>query len=993
MKKTTASIQRGSVLLFALFLAAFSYAQSQITGSIQDADTKEALVGAYVTPEGAKGGAISDTEGKFTMTVPAGVSSIKISFVGYTTQIIELGNQTNFSVFMVSEDKLDEVLVIAYGTQKKSDKTGAVTQVTADELIKGRVTDPIQGIQGKAAGVNVSKSGGDPNKGFSVNIRSSASVTGSTDPLYVVDGVVGIDPTTINPDDIASFNILKDAASTSLYGTQGANGVVIITTKGSNLAIGNGEPVTTVEYSGFVSIDNVANRLEFLSGDEIRQLATDIGSANFQDGGANTNWQDEIYKTGVSQQHTVAVNQTHKSGNFRVSISANNLDGVLKGTTKDRYIGRMNISQKALNDKLVMNFRLSGTMEENSYKKYDGGSDPQNAVYQAMRRSPTDPVYNADGSYFESDRSFQYNNPVAMLDQLQDDRDAKRLLGNAKFTYTLAEGLTASVNTAYARNDAQGFKSQPSTAFSNRTNGFGERYYNHEEYRYIDEVISYTKTFAQIHNLNVIGGHSWQQTLKNGFSAKAENSFNDSTGSNNLGAYSEVIYGDVNSDAAAGVGLASFFTRATYDLDKKYYATLSLRRDKSSKFGANRQWGTFYAASGAWVLTKEKFMKDIQRVSDLRLRVGYGVTGNTNIPEGANQVVFRPSGLSQDRSGNDVVVFNRVNDVKVNPDLGWEILNELNIGLDYGFFKNRITGSLELYRKTSKDLVMEVALNVPPERERRQYQNLGEIRNDGIEFSINAVAIKNKNLEWKTTFVFSRNIQQTISLGNGINPIQKLTISGPGLVGAGLYTQQIEAGQPLGSFYLPVYRGISADGAFLFETEAGGVTRDWTVAKRVYVGNAQPDAIIGWSNYFQIWKGIDASIALRGIFGHQIFNVTRLVFSNTAQAPTLNVLKSSLEERDRGVTSTPSENFSDYYLEDGDFIKLDNLSIGYNIPMKENKKVKNLRIYANGTNLAMWTKYTGLDPELNFSGSEFGRDQYDVYPRTRSLTFGVNASF
>ncbi len=508
MKKTTASIQRGSVLLFALFLAAFSYAQSQITGSIQDADTKEALVGAYVTPEGAKGGAISDTEGKFTMTVPAGVSSIKISFVGYTTQIIELGNQTNFSVFMVSEDKLDEVLVIAYGTQKKSDKTGAVTQVTADELIKGRVTDPIQGIQGKAAGVNVSKQGGDPNGGFSVNIRSSASVTGSTDPLYVVDGVVGIDPTTINPDDIESFNILKDAASTSLYGTQGANGVVIITTKGSNLSRGTGEPVTTVEYSGFVSIDNVANRLEFLSGDEIRQLVTDIGSANFQDGGANTNWQDEIYKTGISQQHTVAVNQTHKSGNFRVSISANNLDGVLKGTTKDRYIGRMNISQKALNDKLVMNFRLSGTMEENSYKKYDGGSDPQNAVYQAMRRSPTDPVYNADGSYFESDRSFQYNNPVAMLDQLQDDRDAKRLLGNAKFTYTLAEGLTASVNTAYARNDAQGFKSQPSTAFSNRTNGSGERYYNNEEYRYIDEVISYTKTFAQIHNLNVIGGHS-----------------------------------------------------------------------------------------------------------------------------------------------------------------------------------------------------------------------------------------------------------------------------------------------------------------------------------------------------------------------------------------------------------------------------------------------------------------------------------------------------
>ncbi|NNJ56684.1 MAG: hypothetical protein HKP14_11145, partial [Bacteroidia bacterium] len=273
------------------------------------------------------------------------------------------------------------------------------------------------------------------------------------------------------------------------------------------------------------------------------------------------------------------------------------------------------------------------------------------------------------------------------------------------------------------------------------------------------------------------------------------------------------------------------------------------------------------------------------------------------------------------------------------------------------------------------------------------YQNLGEIQNNGIEFSINAVVVKKKNIEWRTTGVFSRNVQKTISLGKGINPIQKLTISGPGLVGTGLYTQQIEAGQPLGSFYLPVYKGLSADGAFLFETEAGGVTRDWTKAKRVYVGNAQPDAIIGWSNYFKIWKGLDASFALRGIFGHQIFNVTRLVFSNTAQAPTLNVLQSSLEERDRGVTSTPSDNFSDYYLEDADFIKLDNVSIGYNIPLKEKTKVKNLRVYVNGTNLAMWTKYTGLDPELNFTGSEFGRDQYDVYPRTRSITFGVNASF
>ncbi|PCJ63751.1 MAG: hypothetical protein COA58_15530 [Bacteroidetes bacterium] len=994
MKKTLNIAKVFLLVLCAIASSTVAFGQTKISGTVTDTETNKPLVGAYVFPVGSKGGAITDPLGKFELDIPSGVSSIKVSFIGYSDQTLELGNQTSFTIKMVSDDRLDEVLVIAYGTQKKSDKTGAVTQVSAKELNRGRLTDPIQAMQGKAAGVNISKQGGDPNKGFSVNIRSSASITGSTDPLYVVDGVVGIDPTTINPDDIESFNILKDAASTSIYGTQGANGVVIITTKGSGIKRSNGSPLTTVEYSSFVSFDKVANRLEFLSADEIRAYATKIGSANFQDGGANTDWLDEIYTTGISQQHTIAVNHSHNSGGFRASLSANNLDGVLKGTTKDRYIGRLNVSQQALNDKLTLNFRLSGTMEKNSYKKYDNGSDPQNIIFQAMRRSPTDPVYNADGTYFESDRSFQYNNPVAMLDLFQDDRDAKRLLGNIKLSYEIVDGLTFSINSAYARNDDQGFKFQPSYAFANTTNGSAERYYNNEEYKYTDEVISYSKVLKEQHSFNIIGGHSWQQTIKNGFTAKAEESFNDSTGANDLQAFSEIKYDDVTSKWPAAVGLASFFTRATYDFDKKYYGTLSIRRDKSSKYGANREWGTFYAVSGAWNLKKEKFLLNTPKISDLRLRLGYGVTGNTNIPEGADQVIYRPSGTGKDpKTGETVVVFNNVNDVKVNPDLGWEQLSEVNIGVDYGFFKNRITGSLEIYRKTTTDLVMEVTLGVPPERERRTYKNLGEIQNNGIELSVNGVIVDRKNLKWNATLVASRNIQKAISLGHGIAPINKLIISGPGLVSEGLYTQRIEAGQPIGSFYLPVYAGVSSDGKFLFETEAGGYTRDWTKAKREYVGTAQPDVILGFSNYFEIWKGFDASFSLRGIFGHKIFNVTRLVFSNPSQAPTLNVLQTALEEEEKGISSTPSESFSDYYLEDGDFIKLDNLSIGYNIPLTKKSKVKNLRFYVNGTNLWMWTKYSGLDPELNFSGSEFGRDQYDVYPRTRSLTAGVNVTF
>ena len=398
---TTKRITIAFVLSF--FICTLSYAQTSISGTVTDSETNEALVGAYITPIGAKGGAISDVDGKFKLNVPTGVSQIKVSFVGYTDQTLDIGNQTVFEVKLTSEDKLDEVIVIAYGTQKKSDKTGAVTQVSSDELNKGRVTDPIQGMQGKAAGVNVSKQGGDPNAGFSVNIRGSASITGGTGPLYVVDGVVGIDPTTINPDDIASFNVLKDAASTSLYGTQGSNGVIIITTKGGSFGTGKVSDKISIEYSKYVAFDKVANRLEFLTGDELREYAKTTNNANFKDNGANTDWMDEIYRTGVSQQHTVAVSKTDENTTYRLSLSTNSLTGVLKGTDKTRNIARFNIAQKALDDKLTISARVSATLEENNYVKYDNGSDPKNVIYQAMRRSPTDPVLDSTESYFETD--------------------------------------------------------------------------------------------------------------------------------------------------------------------------------------------------------------------------------------------------------------------------------------------------------------------------------------------------------------------------------------------------------------------------------------------------------------------------------------------------------------------------------------------------------------------------------------------------------------
>ncbi|MGB0849941.1 MAG: SusC/RagA family TonB-linked outer membrane protein [Bacteroidia bacterium] len=985
------------LLVLALFSTAISYGQSTITGKVVDSESNEALVGAYLVPVGAKGGAITEPDGSFSMKVPAGVTQFKVSFVGYTSQTLDIGNQTVFTVKMVTEDKLDEVIVIAYGTQKKSDKTGAVTQVSSEELNKGRITDPIQGMQGKAAGVNVSKQGGDPNAGFNVNIRGSASITGGTGPLYVVDGVVGVDPTTINPDDIATFNVLKDAASTSLYGTQGSNGVIIITTKGGNIGSGPASDQIRVEYNSFVSFDRVANRLDFLDGDQIRDYAAEINSSNFQDNGANTDWMDEIYRTGLSQQHTLAFSKSDDNTSYRASISANNLTGVLKGTRKDRYIARINIAQKAFDDKVTLTARLSGTLEKNEYVQYDDGSSPTNVVYQAMRRSPTDPVYNADGSFFETDRNFQYNNPVAMIEQIRDDRQAKRLLANFGAQYDINKHWKINLTTAVGQDDEQKWYSSPASAFSNQINGNASREYNNKNFSQISEVVSYTNTFEDVHNLNVIGGHSWQQEYKDGFKAEARDidPFYEGVGADNLQAYSVINWGNVSSYRNTTEGLSSLFSRAIYDYDKKYYLTASLRRDKSTKYGDDIEWGTFWAVSSAWNIKKEKFMKDISKVSALKLRVGYGLTGNADIPNGLDRVVYKPTGLGVDaETGETKVIWNNNQDNIPNPDLAWEEVGELNIGIDFGVLKNRITGSLEIYRKTTDGLVMEVAVPVPPNPAPKKYENAGKIQNNGVELTLNGVVIDNKNLKWKSSIAASTNKQETITLGNlesNSLGIKKLYVSGRGLVGGDNYTQLILPGYEIGSFFLPEYAGLSADGKFLYKTEAGGISRDVSKAKREYVGSAQPDVIIGWSNYFKFYKNWDASMSIRGIFGHQIFNVTRMVFSNPADAPNLNVLESAITGENAKITSDPA--ISTYYLEDGDFIKLDNISVGYNVPFNKESKIRNLRVYLNSNNLWMWTKYTGLDPELNFSGTEFGRDQYDVYPRTQSITFGLNVTF
>lgn len=977
------------MLLFVLVLliGMCGYGQRIITGTVLDGADNSPLIGANVLISGTSSGTITDLDGKFSLSVDESAKTLEVSYIGYTNKLIELVGENNYTITLLAGKVIDEVLVIGYGTIKKSDKTGAVTSVNSEELNTGRLSDPIEGLQGKAAGVTISKQGGDPNGGFSVNIRNAASFASGTGPLFVVDGVPGVDPTTISPSDIESYNVLKDASSTAIYGSRGANGVIIITTKSAAKKEGDN---LVIDFTSQLSIDNVAKRYDLLSSDQLRSFAASTGKT-FTDGGANIDWQDEIYRTGITHDHTLSFMNGTKTSNFRASLSHMKIEGVIKGSSKQRNIARLNYSQKAFDDILTINTRLAGTIEHNDYVNYGGGSSPTNVIYQALRRAPTDPVYNLDGTFYETDKSFQYYNPLAIINDIENFRDAKRLLGNISFDVNFHKHLKGYLNLAYTRDDDLNLYYEPSFTASNLTNGLGRRSYNDKLNKLLESTLTYQRVFKENHNFSLMGGYSWQIFQYNGFTSAGRNSTSDY-----IGAYNPAVFLDNETDIDSGYKnenlLISFFSRALYDFKGKYFVSASLRRDGSSKFGENNEWGTFPSVSFGWNLAEESFLSEQSLFDVLKLRVSYGLAGNENIQPDAEKVLFAPGGKAiNPETGQEVINYIIYGGTNPNPNLKWETNAETNIGIDFGLWSSKLSGSLELYQRRTYDLIYPFQVPVPPNKQRTTYGNAGEIKNQGIELTAQYFAINNSKLKWKTLLTFSTNKQETVSLGNDefkLGEIPTLYVSGRGLVGGINNAQVIKPGLAIGTFVMPEYAGLSDDGKFLFYTAAGGVTRDVSKAERRVVGSAQPDFMLGWSNFFNIGKNLDVSMSWRGIFGYDVLNVTRMVFSNPLDLPTLNVLEEALDEYERGLTSNPTLN--SYYLEDASFLRLDNVSVGYNINVR-NKYLKNIRVFATGTNLLLFTGYSGIDPEIAFGGTEFGRDQYDVYPRTRTFTIGLNA--
>lgn len=973
------------LVLTMMFQLSHLYAQGSfvVRGTVKDSFGE--MIGVNVVVKGTTTGTVTNLDGTYEINVPAG-ALLQFSFVGYAIAEFTITQSQTLDVFLEPDfARLDELVVIGYGVQKKSDLTGSVGHVRSDELNTGVLTDAIAGIQGKIAGVSVTKKGGDPNAGFDIKIRGASSLITSTQPLFVIDGVPGADPTTISPDDIESFNVLKDASAAAIYGSRGAFGVVIITTKR-----GMDRQGARIDFNTYVSTDFVAKRLDLLNGKEYRDFVNSKPAlaSQFLDGGANTDWQDQIFRTGFSQNYNLAFSGGDDKTVYRASLSHNDFQGVVIGSDKARTTARINIDQKALNDKLSISTGLSATFEKNNYVNY-GGWGRDRVIFQAFQRNPTDPVRDENGDFYEITRVFDYYNPVNLVEQIYNERDAKRYFGFLKADLEIFKGFEAGVNLAYTRNDDEGFYFEPTTMYMNQYDGYGRRNYNNYASKVLETTLRYNNQFGK-NAFETVLGYSFQEEISTGFNAEGREPFLNYTMMHNLSLFQSVIAGQNIGSYKGTSRLISFFGRAIYNWDSKYFLTATLRRDGSSKFGINNEWGWFPSVSAMWNVTNEGFMQNIDVINNLRLRAGYGITGNQEIGNYNDILWYRSDGTTINfETGDPSISFVFAHDA--NPDLKWEENSELNIGLDFGVLQNKISGSIDFFQKRTYDLLGLYSVPVPPNLAGRMWANVGEFKTTGFEFFIQAYPIRNSKFDWRTSLTFLSYKQEVVSLSNKKFPWTRLQtgyLSGPGLVGNLNWTQVVDENVALGTWFMPEFYDISADGVFRYYTAAGGITRNLEEAERRVVGKAQPDFELGWSNYLTLYKNFDMNFTFRAIYGYQVYNTTRMIFGNPIFLPTRNVLASALDEYEKGLRDNPK--VSSYYLEDASFIRLDNISLGYNF-----NKVggfEKIRVYVASNNVFTLTKYTGIDPEISTSGLSFGLDQYDVYPKTRTITLGINVT-
>lgn len=952
-------------------------------------DTKgEPVIGASVAVKGTVNGAITDLEGRFKLNVSAG-DILVISYIGYETQEIPVeGSKMSPLMVVLHEDtqSLDEVVVIGYGTQRKGDVTSAVASVKAEDFTTGKIGDAAELIKGKVAGLTIAKGSGDPNAESTIRLRGVISLQGASTPLVLIDGIEG-GLGTVAPENIASIDVLKDASAAAIYGTRGANGVILITTKN-----GKRESRTSANYSGYVSLSTLGKTLDFYGPEEIRQ-----GRTNFTDKGYDTDWLDAVTRVAFTHNHNFNISGGSKNTTYSADFTYRKEEGTILETYGEDMRMSFDVSHWMFNDWLKVNFNLVKTLHKN------GPIDAASAgIYrQAIMRNPTEPIWNSDGTYYENFAVNYYYNPVGIIRE-QDGKytyENTRMTGN--LTFEPIKGWQTNLMLSYRTTNDHNRGYYNSRYFSQKSeNHTGYAYQSSNEY--VTENLELTSKYNHAwnkHRLEALAGYSYQYNVNEGFNANNFDFPTDFYLYNNLG------LGTALKEGKAGMGsykndntLIGFFGRISYGFDNKYNALVSVRREGSSKFGENNKWATFPSVSLGWTISNEPFMKGVKWLNNLKLRAGYGVTG----------VIVGGSYMSLTRYAYGSPYFYDNGKWKQglnvqsnpNPDLKWETSKEFNIGLDWSVLDDRLSGSIDVYQKKTSDMLYDFTVPTPPNLYNRTLANAGKMRNQGIEIVVNAVPVRIKNFEWKTTVTASHNANKLLSLSNDLyetsNQIDHAYLGEP----ISLSTQRMEVGREMGQFFGMKSVGVSENGLWLIENAKTGEIEEFQDKMlsnddyRQYLGNALPKVYMGWTNSLR-YKDFDLSFQITGQFGFKILNEPRAYYENNSIA--YNRLKSVLKApygSGHTLSSAQKQTFVSYYLEKGDFVKMTNLTLGYTLPLKMNKFVKSVRTYLSADNLFCITGYDGLDPEMsNGDIWSFGIDWRDKYPSTRSFTFGLNVAF
>lgn len=977
------------LLLTLLSFSLTALAQQKVTGKVKDS-SGEPVIGASVVVKGNNTmGTITDFDGNFMLDVPT-KSVLVISYIGYVTQEVPTVGKKSLEIILKEDTKtLDEVVVIGYGTQRKGDVTSSVASVKADNFVKGAVKDVGQLIQGKVAGLAITNPNGDPTGSTQIRLRGTNTIGGAnTAPLVLIDGIPG-ELGTVAPEDVESVDVLKDGSAAAIYGTRGTNGVILITTKQAK-----GVDINQVEYNGYVSTSLIAKKLDMLNADEFRTLYPD------QDHGADTDWIDEISRTPISHVHNLSLMGGNSKTNYIANLNYASRQGIMKKSDFESFQGRIEVTHRMFDDKLKLKFGLFG--KKNQMESTTSGGSFRGWVYgQATRRNPTDPVRNEDGTWNENVSKFEYENPLALLYEAEGNVKKTQLRYNGNIVYNPIKDLTLSAVFSYIRDNMNRGYGETLSHISALRDGLAG-WSSVGAYTKMEKLMELTAQYNKeigAHKFSVLGGYSYNET-------DFEELWIDNYGFQDdyFGGWHNIGIGSALKDGKANIGskktptnLIGFFGRVTYSFKNRYLLMGALRYEGASQlWGTDNAWGLFPSVSVGWRITEEAFMKNQKIFDDLKLRVGYGVTGSQP-KDPFLGVAMLKYGSYAFVNGNWIQTI--VPASNPNPDLKWEEKKETNIGLDFVSWGGRLSGSIDYYNRDVDGLIYEYGVPTPPNLYNKTMANGGTMRNRGVEVLVTVVPVQNKDFEWSTTGTFSLNSNKLISLSGSIfksdyDYFNTGTVEYSGQVAD---SHRVQVGESIGNFYGFKVVDVDSEGRWIYEDRNGELVnyKDFTHAPedKHVIGNGLPKWYAGWNNTLR-YKNFDLNVTMRGAFGFQIINGGRMNYENVKNSRFENRLKSVNDLVFGKHTLSPEvePEFNSYYVEDGDYWKIDNITLGYSFG-QVGKYIKSLRIYGSVLNALTITGYKGIDPEVSTDGLTPGYDTRDRYPSVRSFTFGVNVKF